>query len=238
MPDPAPTPPRAPLTASERRTVAAVLRMYREGWFPMRRESGRGVEWVQPEHRAIIPLDDRFHVPRSLAQRLRSGRFVFTTDRAFGEVIRACAQPASGREDTWLDPSIIEAFDLLHKAGHAHSIEAWRVPPGVTTSRPRSATGLHTDHLPAGAVLVGGLYGLALGSVFCGESMFSRPALGGTDASKACLVALVHHLRARGFTLLDAQLANDHLAQFGQFEMPRESYLTHLAAHAENSVTW
>ncbi len=217
----------AQLTPAEQRLVDGFLRMYRDGWFPMLMEEGPGVEWVQPEHRAIIPLDDRFKVSKTLAQRVRSGRFIVTHDRAFGEVIRACAAPAKGREDTWLDPSIIDAFLVLHKAGHAHSVEAW-LPPA----------GRRDGGVPEGSVLVGGLYGLGVGSVFCGESMFSRPELGGTDASKVCLVNLVQHLRKRGFTLLDAQLSSEHLERFGMYEMPKNDYVAHVAAHAEADVTW
>lgn len=199
-------------------------------------ESGRGVEWVQPHERAIVPLDDRFKVSKSLAQRVRSGRFIVSHDRAFGEVIRACAAPAKGREDTWLHPSIIDAFDLLHQAGHAHSVEAWLPPPGWPPA-PRGVGFLHAAP-PTGSTLVGGLYGLALGSIFCGESMFSRPQLGGTDASKVCLVHLVHHLRVRGFTLLDAQLSSEHLERFGMYEMPKDAYAAHLAAHTGDAVAW
>lgn len=206
----------APLSTRERSHVAGVLEMYRQGWFPMLDEDGRRVNWVQPEMRGIIPLDDRFRVSRSLRQRVKSGRFRVVVDTAFGEVIRACAEP--GRGGTWLHPDIIETFDLLHRAGHAHSVEAWLETPG------------------GGRTLVGGLYGLQLGGVFCGESMFSRPASGGTDASKVCLVHLVERLRARGFALLDAQLTNDHLEQFGLFEMPREAYLETLDAHADDAV--
>lgn len=188
-----------------------LVAMYRRGWFPMADPQTGRVEWVQPQRRAVIPLDDRFRVPRSLRARVRSGRFTVTTDTAFAEVIRACAD----RGDTWLAPEIIDAFDLLHAAGHAHSIEA-RLE----------------------GRLVGGLYGLCLGRVFAGESMFSRPDLGGTDASKACLVALVERLRAAGFVLLDAQLANPHLEQFGMYEMPREEYLAILADHGNAAVPW
>lgn len=207
------------LTPQERLSVAAILEMYRQGWFPMHQEGTSRVEWVQPHHRGLIPLDDRFHVSRSLAAKVRAGRLIVTHDAAFQRVVRACAQPAPGREDTWLHPDIILAFDLLHRAGHAHSIEAWL--PG--------------DGTPA---LVGGLYGLSLGSVFCGESMFSRPDLGGTDSSKVCLVHLVRHLRCRGFTMLDAQLSNEHLVQFGLYEVPQEEYIAHLEAHGDDDVRW
>ncbi len=209
-----------PLSPAQARHVAAVLEMYRQGWFPMHDERQDVVQWVQPEFRGIIPLDDQFTVSRSLRQKVRSRRFTLTADQAFERVIRECAEPAPGRGSTWLHPDIIDTFCLLHRAGHAHSIEAWLPSPA---GQP---------------VLVGGLYGLQLGSVFCGESMFSRPAQGGTDASKVCLVRLVSHLRERGFTLLDAQLTNDHLTQFGLFELPREKYLEHLEAHADDSVSF
>lgn len=109
----------------------------------------------------------------------------------------------------------------MHQAGLAHSVEAWT--PG------------HEGHPPQ---LVGGLYGLAVGTVFCGESMFSRPALGGSNASKVCLVHLVHHLRRRGFTLLDAQMTNDHLEQFGCYTMPREEYIERVAQSPLESPDW
>jgi leucyl/phenylalanyl-tRNA--protein transferase len=211
------------------------------------------IEWVQPRRRAIIPLDDQFHVPKSLAQRVRSGRFTITTDTAFESVIRACAavprQDESGDDagPTWLAPEIVEAFLLLHKHGHAHSIEAWlpssqATPPTDEASRsataPPPSTPPHLETSTPSRVLVGGLYGLALGKVFCGESMFHSAAEGGTDASKVCLVQLVQHLRARGFELLDAQLANPHTAQFGMYEMPREQYLAKLGALSMTPVSW
>ena len=214
--------------------MASLLEAYSQGWFPMAHPDRLGVggepqvEWVQPRQRAIIPLDDRFHIPKSLAQRVRSGRFTITTDTAFEAVIRACAavprQDESGDDagPTWLAPEIVEAFLLLHKHGHAHSVEAWF--PSATNSSERT--------------LVGGLYGLALGKVFCGESMFHNASRGGTDASKVCLVHLVQHLRSRGFELLDAQLANPHTAQFGMYEMPREQYLAKLSALSTSHVSW
>lgn len=235
---PAPHQNPAPATPEDR-FVAGLIEAYSQGWFPMAepdraRPGGKpAIEWVQPRRRAIIPLDDRFHVPKSLAQRVRSRRFTITSDRAFEAVIRACAASArqafagDGSDATWLAPEIVDAFLLLHKAGHAHSIEAWL---------PASRAGASDS--PNSAVLVGGLYGLALGKVFCGESMFHRADLGGTDASKVCLVHLVSHLRARGFELLDAQLANHHTAQFGMYEIPREEYLAKLGAFASTPLEW
>lgn len=196
-----------------------MLEMYRDGWFPMYEEEDDEIRWVQPQARGVLPLDERFRVSRSLRARVRSAKFEVTTDLAFGRVIRECGKATPGREETWLHADIVQAFELLHRAGLAHSVEAW---------------------LRAGEerVLVGGLYGLALGGVFSGESMFSRPALGGTDASKVCLVHLVHHLRRRGFEVLDAQLTNEHLEQFGIVEIPREAYLARVKELQGRSVAW
>jgi leucyl/phenylalanyl-tRNA--protein transferase len=227
--------------------VAFVLQGYRRGWFLMAdpREHDDTIEWVQPRHRALIPLDDRFRTPRSLAQRVRSRRFRITTDHAFAAVIRACASVPrprdtddDGTSSTWLCPGIIRSFLALHNQGHAHSIEAWL--PFNQTPRPASdlllVRNLGPQSIPH--VLVGGLYGVALGRVFCGESMFHRPDLGGTDASKVCLVHLVQHLRARGFAILDSQIANDHVAQFGMEEAPAEQYLSQLAQLRDQPVEW
>ncbi|MBI1190900.1 MAG: leucyl/phenylalanyl-tRNA--protein transferase [Tepidisphaera sp.] len=212
-PEPAPREPPTPEQA-----LQWVLSMYRQGWFPMYDDASRQVQWVQPHHRGIIPLDDRFTASRSLRALVRRRHFVVTSDTAFIDVIEACAAPAKGREDTWLSDEIIDAFVAMHEKGLAHSIEVWTRGPRRT--------------------LVGGLYGLRLGSVFCGESMFSRPDLGGTNASKVALVHLVHHLRRQGFTLLDSQMENDHLAQFGCFTIPREEYLRHLVKHALDDACW
>lgn len=195
--------------------VDKALALYGQGWFPMFDDERRVVEWVQPHERGLLPLDERFRVPRSLRQRVRSGKFIITCDQAFGRVIRECGTPAPGRERTWVCPEIIDLFETLHAAGHAHSVEAW-----------------------VNDTLVGGLYGLALGGAFCGESMFSRPDLGGTDASKVCLVHLVEHLRARGFVLLDAQLHNEHLEQFGLYEVPMNKYTKVLQDASAKGVEW
>lgn len=212
-----PIDPVQPPPSDPRHALEWVRSMYRQGWFPMYDDESNQVQWVQPHQRGVIPLDDRFVVSRSLRQAVKSEKFEVTSDEAFVDVIEACAAPARGREQTWLSDEIIDAFCVLHEHGMAHSIEVW-------------TKGLRR--------LVGGLYGVCIGSVFCGESMFSRPESGGTNASKVALVHLVAHLRGRGFTLLDSQLENDHLAQFGCYGMPREAYQQHLATHANDPVTW
>ena len=172
-----------------------VVAAYCRGIFPMADEDGE-IGWYSPDPRAVFPLD-AFHVPRSLAKTIRQGRFEVRVDTAFEAVMRGCAE----REVTWISEELVRVYVELHRLGLGHSVEAWR-----------------------DGRLVGGLYGVALGGAFMGESMFSREA----DASKVCLVALVERLRARGFVLLDSQLATEHLARFGQVEIPRRDYLRRL----------
>ncbi len=157
------------------------------------------IGWFSPDPRAIIPLDDRFHVPHGLRRVIKQQRFTVTVNRAFGEVIRECSVRSEG---TWISPGIIKAYTQLHRLGYAHSVE----------------TRLADD-------VVGGLYGVALGGAFFGESMFHRV----TDASKVALVFLVERLRARGYTLLDTQWLTPHLSRFGAYEISRAEYLTRLA---------
>lgn len=178
-----------------------LLHGYASGVFPM--SDGRDAPdlfWVEPRHRAILPLD-RFHLSRSLAKRLRSGRFDVTADRDFASVVQHCAD----RDATWINPAIEAAVNILHARGQAHSIEV---------------------RDPASGDLVGGLYGVRLGRAFFGESMFSRA----TDASKVALAWLVARLRAGGFTLLDCQFMTDHLASLGATDVPRKAYLAALSA--------
>jgi leucyl/phenylalanyl-tRNA--protein transferase len=174
---------------------------YSSGWFPMAVDEG-DIRWYSPDPRGIIPLD-RFHVPSRLARVARSGRFSIEVDTAFEAVIRACADSARKDDDggTWIDGEIMESYCALHAAGLAHSVEVWQ-----------------------GSELAGGLYGVALGGAFFGESMFHRV----TDASKVAMVALVDRMRARGFTLLDVQWVTEHLKQFGAVEIPRRQYLRRL----------
>ncbi len=191
-----------------------LLRVYARGIFPMVDPRTGTVEYYSPDPRGVIPLD-RFHVPRSLARVLAKNVFEIHTDTAFERVIRACSDSHPGRLETWLDERLIEAYVELHAHGFAHSVEAWRE-----------------------GRLVGGLYGVQIGAAFFGESMFSRPEQGGTDASKVCLVKLVEMLRSGGFTLLDAQFATAHLARFGCVEIPRERYLALLEAAVQRQAVW
>ena len=193
-----------------------LVRAYLAGAFPMADAETGEVHWYSPDPRGVLPFtqDDplgEFRVRRSLAKRVRHGGFEVTIDRAFSEVIRACAKPRPEEPETWISEGLIASYNALHEGGIGHSVEAWH-----------------------GGELVGGLYGLSLGGAFFGESMFSRRP----DASQVCLVHLVDHLRARGFTLLDVQLTNPHLLQFGVVEIPRSRYLQLLEAAVTQPVTW
>jgi leucyl/phenylalanyl-tRNA--protein transferase len=183
-------------------TADLMLRAYRHGLFPMA-ETRRGdrLYWLDPEKRGVLPLE-RFHLPRRLARTVLSQAFTVTVDRDFPGTIAGCAEPAPGRDDTWINPQIERLFGELHRLGHAHSVESRR-----------------------NGRLVGGLYGVAIGGVFFGESMFSFVR----DASKVALVHLVALLRLGGFRLLDTQFVTAHLAQFGAEELTREEYKSRLA---------
>ena len=181
--------------------VDLLVSAYASGWFPMAVGTG-DIRWFSPDPRGILPLD-AVHIPGRLARVVRQRIFDIEVNREFHEVIRACAEADRGDDGgTWIDDEIFESYCALHAAGHAHSVEAWH-----------------------GGRLVGGLYGVALGGAFFGESMFHRE----TDASKVALVALVERLRDRGFTLLDTQWTTPHLEQFGAIEIPRPGYLDMLA---------
>ncbi|MDE2182459.1 MAG: leucyl/phenylalanyl-tRNA--protein transferase [Alphaproteobacteria bacterium] len=188
-----------------------VLRAYAEGLFPMAQSrNDPTLYWVSPDRRGIFPLGE-FHVPKRLARTVRSDKFMVTVDTAFAEVMRACAEPAPGREDTWINDEILRLYIALHGSGHAHSVES-RID----------------------GRLVGGLYGVQLGSAFFGESMFSTE----TDASKVALVHLVARLKAGGFQLLDAQFLTSHLARFGAVEIPRARYLKLLGRALVAQAYW
>ena len=183
-----------------------LLEAYRRGVFPMGMPDGAGeaVQWFSPDPRGIIPLES-FHLSRRLARAMRAPGIDIRLDTAFADVVRACA----AREDedgTWITPEIFDSYQALFDLGAAHSVEVWK-----------------------DGALAGGLYGVAIGGAFFGESMFHRER----DASKMALAALVGHLRARGFTLLDIQWVTKHLEQFGAVEIPRTEYLELLADAVE-----
>jgi leucyl/phenylalanyl-tRNA--protein transferase len=181
---------------------------YARGVFPMAesRQDPR-IFLVDPELRGVLPLDDRFHVPRRLARTVRAGSFQVRIDTAFPAVLEACAAERAYAEDTWINPAIQALYGQLYARGLAHSVECWRE-----------------------GVLVGGLYGVSLGAAFFGESMFSAAR----DASKAALVHLVARLRFGGYRLLDAQFLTEHLAQFGAEEVKRPEYLRRLRIALEH----
>lgn len=180
-----------------------LIACYRRGVFPMAEgRDDEGFFIVDPEWRCIIPLD-RFHVPRRLARTVRGERFTFTIDRAFAAVLDGCAAPGPDREDTWINPDIRTLYLEMHARGFAHSVEA-RI----------------------GGELAGGLYGVAIGGAFFGESMFSLA----TDASKAALVHLAARLRFGDYKLLDAQFITPHLEQFGAQTLPRRIFQALLGA--------
>lgn len=172
-----------------------LLGAYAQGIFPMA-DQGK-ISWFSPVMRGVIPLDDRFHIPKGLKRALKKKPYEVKMDTAFKDVMQACAE----RKETWIDDRIIHSYMQLYKLGHAHSFECW------------DDEGLQ-----------GGLYGVALGRAFFGESMFSRK----TDASKIALVHLVEWLRENGFILLDTQWMTAHLKQFGGYEVPRAEYMAML----------
>lgn len=178
-------------------TPELLLRAYSIGMFPMS-ESADDPElfWVEPDIRGIIPLDG-FHVSKSLQKSIRKAPFDIRFDTAFDQVVEKCAEAADDRPSTWINQQIKDLYGALHRLGHAHSVEAFE-----------------------GDELVGGLYGVTLGSAYFGESMFSRR----TNASKICLVYLVERLRERGFTLLDTQFTTEHLKTFGAVDIPKVEY--------------
>ncbi|MBU6447992.1 MAG: leucyl/phenylalanyl-tRNA--protein transferase [Rhodospirillales bacterium] len=187
-------------------TPDLLLRAYRLGLFPMAesRES-RSLHWLDPDARGVLPLHG-FHIPRSLMKTLHGTRFTVTADEDFPATIAACAAARSNRPETWINHEIETLFVDLYNLGFAHSVETWE-----------------------NGALVGGLYGVALGGAFFGESMFSTVA----DASKIALAHLVARLRLGGYTLLDTQFITSHLARFGAVEVPRGTYHTMLAEAVE-----
>lgn len=184
-------------------TPDLLLRAYAAGIFPM--AEGRDaatVYWIDPERRGVMPIE-AFRVPRRLRRTVRQKLFEIRCDHDFRAVMRGCAEPGPHRRDTWINDEIVRLYSSLNEMGCVHTVECW-----------------------LDGRLVGGLYGVALGAAFFGESMFSRAR----DASKVALVHLVARLEAGGFRLLDAQFVTEHLARFGAIEVPRAEYRRMLAA--------
>jgi len=178
-----------------------LLEAYRRGIFPWF-SPGQPILWWSPDPRMVL-FPEHLRVSRSLLKVIRQGVYTVTLDRAFGAVIRACAEPRGADSGTWITADMITAYTRLHELGHAHSVEAW-----------------------FGDLLAGGLYGVALGRVFFGESMFFRRR----DASKVAFVRLVRHLQSRGFTLIDCQMTTEHLKRFGAVEITRAEFARRLGA--------
>ncbi len=176
-------------------TPELLLRAYAMGVFPMGDESG-AIAWYSPDPRCIFDLE-RFHVPRRLLRTIRQGGFEMAVNGAWSEVLRSCAE----RDTTWINEEICHAYTRLHEMGYAHTVEAYK-----------------------DGKLAGGLYGVAIGGAFFGESMFHKV----TDASKVCLVYLVERLKQRGFRLLDSQYMTSHLSTFGAVTISRQEYLLRL----------
>lgn len=178
-------------------SVKRLLLAYRSGLFPW---SDDPITWWSPDPRGIFELEG-MHIPQSLARLLRKGVFEISVNRAFREVMLGCAEPAPRREGTWVTPAFVKAYTRLHEQGHAHSVECWQ-----------------------GGRLVGGIYGVAVGGLFAGESMFHRVS----NASKVALAHLVRRLRDRGFALFDIQMLTPITQQLGGVEIPRAEYLVRL----------
>jgi leucyl/phenylalanyl-tRNA--protein transferase len=195
-------------------TPDLLLQAYRCGIFPMAESADDPrLHWYEPKRRGILPIDG-FHIPRSLAKTVRRDAFEVVADRDFNATIAACAETAPARDNTWINGTIRRLYSALFDKGHCHSIEVYR------------------DER-----LVGGLYGVAIGSAFFGESMFHRE----TDASKVALVHLVARLKRGRYRLLDTQFVTDHLALFGAIEIDKVLYQTLLAqalSVASDAATW
>ncbi len=184
-------------------TPELVMEAYRQGIFPMAYNAGSPyIHWVCPDMRGQLSIAD-MHIPRRLRKTLADAPFTITIDKAFEDVITACAESTPHRPETWINAQIKNVFCALHKKGHAHSLECWK-----------------------DGKLCGGIYGLAIGSAFFGESMYSRER----DASKIALVHLMARLWKGDFTLFDTQFVNDHIKRFGAYEIPHAEYAEQLQA--------
>ena len=189
-----------------------MLEAYRRGIFPMpiRVEKRRLIAWLSPDPRGVLEFDG-LHISRRLTRRLRRGEFHFTLNRAFAAVVEGCAAPRGLDNDCWLTLAMQNAYLTLHELGHAHSAEVWQ-----------------------NGRLVGGVFGVAIGGLFAGESMFHRA----TDASKAALVFLQRHLQYRGYELFDVQWTNAHTRRLGAIDLPRADYLARLSAAVKRPVVF
>ncbi len=188
-----------------------VLRAYAVGLFPMaEHHNDAALYWIDPEKRGILPLE-RFRIPRRLRRTVRQNLFQVKCDTAFEDVIRLCAERANDRKDTWINDEIINLYVDLFEIGRAHSVETW-----------------------LDGKLVGGLYGVTLGSAFFGESMFSRES----DASKIALAYLVKRLKTGAYTLLDTQFLTSHLSTLGAIQLTRDQYLERLKYALKRQATF
>lgn len=205
--------PNGLLAAGGRLTSRRLLEAYRQGIFPWFSDD-QPVLWWSPDPRMVL-FPEEIRISRSLRKTLCKGNFQVKLDTAFQQVIAACAQsPRPGQDGTWITREIQEAYSVLHKLGYAHSVETW-----------------------IGGNLVGGLYGVALGRMFYGESMFSLL----TDSSKIAFAHLVRYLQQEGFSMIDCQMKTEHLASFGAREIPRLQFidrLMELAAHPGKPGVW
>ncbi len=187
-------------------TPAMVRFAYSQGYFPMAESDEGPINWYYPTMRCLMPIEG-IRVSRSLARTLKKVPFEVTFDRDFGEVMSSCRRP----EDNWISHELIDLYTQIHEEGWAHSCEVW-----------------------LDGELVGGVYGVAMGSCFCGESMFHRV----TDASKVGLFHFVNHLRGLGFTIFDAQFINEHTESLGAYEIPQPEYLARLEVALQNEIQW
>jgi leucyl/phenylalanyl-tRNA---protein transferase len=198
FPDPLSADPDGLVAVGGDLSVEWLLAAYRQGIFPW---TVKPISWWSPDPRGIFELD-QLHIAKSLAKVLRRGDFQVTMDRAFRDVMKGCASPGAGRGKTWITPEFITAYARLHEAGHAHSVECWQ-----------------------DGELAGGIYGVALGGLFAGESMFHRA----DNASKVALCHLAQHLRERNFALFDIQMVTPITQQLGAVAIPRAEYIKRLA---------
>ncbi len=188
-------------------SVPRLLEAYRNGIFPW---TVKPITWWSPDPRGIFELDG-FHASRSLTRIIQKQIFQITIDRAFREVMEACAAPAKGRRTTWISPQFVQAYTELHRQGHAHSVECWQ-----------------------DSKLVGGIYGVSVNALFAGESMFHRAS----NASKVALFHLIEHLRRKKFLLFDIQMLTPITSQLGAVAIPRESYLKRVAGAMRSSASF